>query len=169
MGSIFKFGPEGGTIIGAPEETPLVRTANPNPTDLYRPAPENQWFVYGYHNLRVIGAQWQFHGISPTPAQYQGVTHVERCVCTGARFDIDGFDRIVVPDTLRKQMVMLDSNGNVIARYGQYGNYDTPVEQIGLGSPGSVAAGDLCAFIYDDQRVVKVRYSYAAEESINIR
>jgi DNA-binding beta-propeller fold protein YncE len=163
MGSVIKFGPAGGAITGLPEGSQFPPTPSPSTPDLYRPVPETQWFMYGYHNLRVTGAQWQFHGISPVPSQYQGVTHVERCVCSGARFDIDGFDRVFVPDTLRHRVSVLDANGNLLCRFGRAGNADTPVEQLGFMYPAYVAGGDNCAFVGDDRRIVKVKFAYAAE------
>lgn len=163
MGCVLKFGPGGGTIAGLPEGGQHPPTPAPATPDLYRPAPAVQWFMYGYQHLRVTGAQWQFHGIAPIPSQYQGVTHVERCVCTGARFDVDGFDRVIVPDTLRHRVTVLDANGNTLCRFGRPGNADTPAGKIGLMQPAFVAGGDDCAFVGDGRRIVKVKYAHAAE------
>ncbi|MCX7591885.1 MAG: hypothetical protein N2255_09700, partial [Kiritimatiellae bacterium] len=167
IGCVVKFGPNGGAITGLPEGKnwpPTPRSSN----DVYRPAPEVQWFMFNYHHLRVEGAEWQFHGICPIPAQYQGVTHVERCVCSGARFDLDPFDRVFVPDTMRHRITVLDSAGNIICRFGRYGNRDS--DGLGFSHAAYVAAGGEYAFVGDtgNRRLVRVKFVYAAEEEREI-
>jgi DNA-binding beta-propeller fold protein YncE len=162
MGSVLKFGPQGGTVVGMPEDAvvpPVPRAAD----DIYRPVPAAQWFMFNYHHLKVAGAEWQFQGISPIPAQYQGVAHVERCVCTGARFDVDPFDRVFVPDTIRHRFTVLDAAGNIICRIGQYGNRDS--DGLGLSSPSSVAAAGDYAFLGDggNRRLVRVNVTYVTQ------
>jgi hypothetical protein len=161
-GSLFKFGPAGGRITGLPEDASIPASVK-NPLDLYRPVPENQWFLHNLHRLRVTGAEWQFHGISPIPAEYQGVTHVERCVCRSGRFDIDPFDRVFVPDIFRHRFTVLDSAGNLICRFGHYGNRDD--RGLGFSHATSIAADSDYAFVGDEgnRRLVRVVFTYAAE------
>ena len=171
FGSVLKFGPNGGRVVGLPESPEgigIEPAPRPQAGDLYRPVPETQWFLFNYHKLEVTGAEWQFHGISPMPAEYQGVTHVERCVCRGARFDIDPFDRLFVPDALRSRITVLDSAGNAILQFGEYGNRDAT--GLRFAAPSYVAAGGDYAFIGDDagRRLVRVNYTYAAEEEADL-
>jgi hypothetical protein len=169
MGSVFKFGPGGGRIAGLPENdrtAPVKRPAG----DLWKPAPEVQWFLFNNHRLKVTGALWQYHGTSPMPAQYQGVPHVEQCVCGGARFDLDQFDRVFVPDALRSRVTVLDSEGNVLAHLGERGNQDSAGPELRLSEPGWLAAAADRLYIADGSacRIVRVRLGYAAEASCRV-
>lgn len=165
MGSVIKFGPEGGRIAGLPEgyEAPAASA----PGDLYRPMPAVHWFLHNNHRLKVTGAEWQFHGFAPLPAQYQGVTHVERCVCRAGRFDLDEFDRLFVPDNRRHRVTVLDSAGNVVTRFGTYGNQDSAGPAIHLTDPWWVAAAADRAYIGEALagRIVKVRLTQAIQAS----
>ncbi|HOX07605.1 MAG TPA: hypothetical protein PK280_14490 [Planctomycetota bacterium] len=168
MGSVFKFGPAGGRIAGLPEaELERVHSRPRRESDTWTPAPEVQWLAFGGQRVRVTGALWQHHGISAIPGQYQGVTHVERCVCRGARFDLDQFDRIYVPDVLRRRVTVLDSAGNVLCRLGSRGNLDTAPEKLGFIEPGWVAAASDRLYVADGSgcRIVRVKLGYAAEAS----
>lgn len=169
IGCVLKFGPGGGKVVGLPEGQAYPATARPKTPDVYRPAPETQWFMFNYHNLKLTGAEWQFHGISPVPAQYQGVTHVERCVCTGARFDVDPFDRVFVPDTFRDRFTVLDSAGNLICRFGQYGNRDGT--GLGLNHAANIVTDDDYAFIGDggNRRLLKVKFAYKTSATCEAR
>ncbi len=168
MGSVFKFGPEGGRVVGMPEaELELVHSRPRRDGDLWRPAPGVQWLPFQGQRVKVSGALWQYQGAAPAPAQYQGVTHVERCVCVGLRFDLDEFDRVFVPDSLRRRVTVLDSAGNVLCRFGSRGNLDTPPEKLGLIEPGWVAAAADRVYVADGSgcRIIRVRLGYAVEAS----
>lgn len=168
MGCVLKFAPDGGRLTGMPEDAnpPAVARAA---DDVYRPAPASQWFLHNSHQLTLTGAAWQFYGISPMPAQYQGVTHVEHCICGGGRFDLDPFDRVFVPDTIRHRFTVLDSAGNILCRFGQYGNRDS--KGLALNSAGHIAAGDGYAFIGDGgaRRLLRVKFTYAATAEAEVK
>ena len=168
MGSVLKFGPEGGRIAGIPDgdRTPSCRRPA---GDLWRPVPEVQWFLFNDHRLKVTGALWQYHGMSPMPAQYQGVPHVEQCVCGGGRFDLDEFDRVFVPDVLRGRVTVLDSEGNVIAHIGRRGNQDGALSgsALAFAEPGWLAAAADRLYVADGSacRIVRARLGYRAVAS----
>jgi DNA-binding beta-propeller fold protein YncE len=170
MGSVIKFGSEGGTITGLPDEDGTPPASRP-PADTWRPAPEVQWFPQQNHRVRMTGALWQFHGFAPVPAQYQGVTHVERCVCHAGRFDLDEFGRVFVPDVLRHRVTVLDKEGNVVTRFGTYGNADSAGPEIGLSDPWWIAAAADRVYIGENQscRIVKVRLEPAVKESCAVK
>ncbi len=143
QGSILKFGPEGGRIDGMCEEAPVPKPAHRPDSDLWKPVPEVFWHLHNNHRLRVQGALWMRHGVfSPLPAQYQGVTHAERCVCNAGRFDMDEFGRVIVPDRVRKRVTMLDAAGNIVAQWGRPGNRDSVSSgaDIALVNPWWIAA-----------------------------
>ena len=169
MGSVFKFGPAGGLISGLPEDDKTGPAKRP-PGDLWKPAPETQWFVFNNHRLKVKGVAWQYHGISPIPAQYHGVTHVDRCVCRGARFDLDEFGRVYVPDALRRRVTVLDNEGNTLLSFGLRGNADETEGKIALDEPVAVAAAGDRVYVADRglRRILRVALSYRAEASCEI-
>jgi len=169
MGSVFKFGPKGGAMAGLPAGKDAAKPKRPA-GDVWKPVPEVEWFLFHNHRVRIQGAEWQFHGMSPVPAQYQGVTHVERCVCVGGRFDLDEFGRVFVPDSKRHRITVLDGAGNVVTRFGVRDNQDSNGPHIGLADPGWVAAAADRAYIGDGGagRIVKVRLTHAAEGTCTI-
>jgi hypothetical protein len=169
MGSVFKFGPGGGSITGLPEDDKTGPAGRPA-GDLWKPVPGEQWFVFNSHRLKVKGAEWQFHGMSQAPAQYHGVTHVERCVCRASRFDLDEFGRVFVPDVLRSRVTVLDNAGNTLLKMGVRGNEDDTSGVIAVNEPYAVAAAADRVYIADRGlfRIVRASLSYQAEASCEI-
>jgi hypothetical protein len=66
---------------------------------------------------KVIGAEWLHFGYSHVEIAY--------CNCESTRFDVDDFGRVFYPDMIRFRVGVLDTNGNVIAHFGGYGNADS--------------------------------------------
>ncbi|MHC4913915.1 MAG: hypothetical protein ACYTGB_00370 [Planctomycetota bacterium] len=163
MGSVFKFAARGGKVTGLPEGDRTAPARAPR-GDLWKPVPPVQWFLHNSQRVRMTGAEWQFHGFAPVPVQYQGVTHVERCVCRAGRFDLDEFGRLFVPDALRHRVTVLDAAGNQVARFGRYGNADSAGPEIGLSDPWWIAAASDRVYVgeRDANRIVKVRLESAA-------
>ena len=99
------------------------------------------------------------------------------CVCKEARFDLDGYGRLYVPNGLDYCVRIYDNAGNQILRFGHYGNADTcgpesdvPEPAIGLGWPVSIAAGHLGKgrlYVADtlNARVVRVDVKHALDET----
>jgi len=46
------------------------------------------------------------------------------CQCWNSRFAVDYFGRVFAPETVRNQVAVLDTNGNLILHVGRYGNVD---------------------------------------------
>ncbi|MFH1022624.1 MAG: hypothetical protein V1809_04490 [Planctomycetota bacterium] len=153
-GSILKFGPEGGMMkcYGDRKEKP------PN---------EGIAGVVGRGAVpaRITG---QFKGffsdISPA-------NNYMSCCCFTPRFDLDGFDRVFVPDVARFSVKVLDSAGNQLARIGSYGNADSagpgskiPKPEIAFAWPAYVAVTDEAVYVSDmlNRRVLRARLVYAA-------
>ncbi len=163
-GSILKFGPEGGQIrkansAGAGEK---LLTAYP-------------------HRVKFAakGLKGIYPRISPmSPPRYK--YPYSACWCLHAMFDIDGYDRLFVPDALQFCVRVLDANFNEIATFGSYdqatgkgGKQNAPGPEIPLEFPSYVNVGGDHVYVTDSascaRRVVRVGLSYALEESCEIR
>ncbi len=71
----------------------------------------------------VQGAEWIYPGI--------GYVHPNApCQCWKCRFTVDYFGRVFAPETVRCQIAVLDTNGNLIMHIGKYGNPDDGVPLI---------------------------------------
>ncbi|MGB2820088.1 MAG: hypothetical protein WBF17_03845, partial [Phycisphaerae bacterium] len=95
------------------------------------------------------------------------------CVCKEGRFDLDEFGRLYVPDVLGFCIRVYDNAGNVICKFGHYGNADSagpksllPEPPIPFGWPMSCTvnrAGRLYVADVLNQRIVRVDMTFAAE------
>jgi hypothetical protein len=89
------------------------------------------------------------------------------------RFDVDGFGRVFAPDVVRFQVVVMDTRGNTIGRFGTYGNADVQAERKALrfAWPLYVAGGDRTVYVGDilNRSVVRAHVTYAAEETCPVR
>ena len=151
-GSILKFGPEGGRIA---EEAGGVKCN------------------YGHGRaIEVKGAKWIFSEASTvlswaTPKRAAGTLNI--CLCDPTNFDVDGFGRSFFSDAGRCRVGVLDTNGNLVCWFGEYGNADSSMAgskgEIGLCWPQAVAVGDRAAYVSDrlNRRIVAVRLSYDKE------
>jgi hypothetical protein len=153
-GSIVKFGPDGGDII-ADRNGPYLASR-----------------TYHFGRCRTEGAKWVHMGYSP---MHNRDIEASRCNCETARFDLDGFDRLFIPDAMQFSVEVIDSNANRIMRFGGYGNMDArgpgspcPKPEISFAWPLVVWATDSACYVGDtvNSRVLKAKLFYAAEESI---
>ena len=89
-----------------------------------------------------------------------------------ARFDVDRYGRVFVPDAFGFSIAVLDANANPIARFGGYGNVDSrrpggrlSEPAIPLGWPHAVAVTGRMAYVADmvNRRLVAVALEAAAE------
>lgn len=137
-GSVLKFGASGGRFHPAYKEIGRdgrAAEAIPAGADVYK---------IGYLNadIGVTGAQWRFHGYGPVPSA--GLNWGDpSCTCMGARFALDDFARLFVPDVFRFAVNVLDARGNLIARIGRYGNADDPGLSLAWPAYASCSGGEL--------------------------
>ncbi|MDP6504662.1 MAG: hypothetical protein QF886_13650, partial [Planctomycetota bacterium] len=152
-GAIVKFKPSGGQV---------VKDAN------------GEFIATNYshfHRCRIEGAEWVHYGYSP---MHQKDIQSSRCNCESARFDLDDFGRLWIPDAMRSSIKIIDSNGNQILRLGGYGNMDArgpgspaPKPEIAMAWPLVVYATDNACYIADtvNRRIVKAALGYEALET----
>jgi hypothetical protein len=125
----------------------------------------------GFGRVAARGCDLVLAGVSPVTIEAGPRIY---CRCGHAQFDIDGFDRLIVPDAVRFQVRVHDSEGNLLCALGTYGNADCrgpgsahPQPEIPLAWGELVVAGSRHIFIGDNlnRRIVKVRLVYAGEQS----
>ncbi|MEX0703491.1 MAG: hypothetical protein WD069_15455 [Planctomycetales bacterium] len=101
------------------------------------------------------------------------------CVCKEARFDIDEFGRVYVPNTLDFSIRVYDNAGNLVTRFGHYGNADSagpesavPQPAIPLGWPMTVGvnrAGRVYVGDVANNRIVRIDPHYALERTVAVK
>jgi len=129
-----------------------------------------------------MGSVW----LDGVEAMYGGIgffhTNVsQRCMCHDCRFALDNFARSFLPEMDHYSVAVLDANGNLIVRIGQYGNADSagatsraPLgsDEVGLFDPRYLAVHtDHRLFIADigNARIVSVKLDYHATESVSLK
>jgi len=149
-GTVLKFPPAGGGYAAAKGD---------------KPGMEWKGGLQGF----VEGAQVAYTGLAP---QVGG-----GCVCKEARFEIDGYARLYIPNALEYSVRMVDNAGNEIARFGYYGNADSRGPEsavrdpaIAFGWPMAVSVGQIHKdriFVADtlNHRAVRVEVGHQAEET----
>jgi len=151
-GTLFRFGPEGGSILLSDKKQTKYLARHNKPVD-------------------VKGAIWGFYGVSPMPQQ-------ANCQCMTADFDADDWGRCWVPDVPGHCVTVVDAAGNVMMRFGGYGNWDakgagskTPEPLIPFWSADRVAVSDVHVYVLDSysRRIVQVRLVYAMEKVLKVR
>jgi len=100
------------------------------------------------------------------------------CCCKEGQFDLDGYGRLYVPDTVDFCVRIYDNAGNLITKFGHYANTDTagpgsliPKPGIGLGWPMSCSvnkAGRMYIADVLNQRLVRVDLTPTAEATAKI-
>ena len=97
------------------------------------------------------------------------------CSCPNGRFDTDIFGRSFIPEHWRHSIAIVDTNGNLITRVGQYGNADSgtkPGSEVRIGwCPAAGVDHDRYLYIPDvgNCRILQVRLAYAAEERVALQ
>jgi len=167
-GSVFKFGPEGGSFYGRLYGRAKPRPGAADPARLESAPGGAGEYVTGClkHTVAVSGAKWRFFGASPVPSDDLAEGDVT-CICVSSRLAVDPFGRVFVPDAYRFSVWMLDTGGNLLSRIGSYGNVDDARAGEGLhfAWPSFVDACNGRLFVTDgtNRLVAVVRIDYGAE------
>ena len=93
------------------------------------------------------------------------------CTCHHVRWDMDYFARSWVPSNDIFSVMVIDANGNQIARIGRYGNADDADEKHGkihFAWMRSIGVNDVAMYVSDtaNRRILKAALSYHAEEEL---
>ncbi len=166
-GCIAKFHPEGGTVLQAKESASVPGTDKPP--------------IQTRRGMKVFGALKMYSGIGPFSGDgYGGAGSC--CVCRVPRFDIDRYGRICYTNAVTNDVSIIDNAGNLVANFGQYGNFDSqfvnPNLEAGQGKKATVdtpeiplawptGAGFSADHVYVNdsynRRIVRVDFSYDIE------
>ncbi|MCX7805377.1 MAG: hypothetical protein N3A38_09340 [Planctomycetota bacterium] len=178
-GTAIKFKRGKGRFIAAGSTGPSI----PLPDD-QRPNVSPQLLTAGGRGSAfwVEDAEWMFPGV--------GRGRNLNCYCWNARFTVDAFGRSFLPQFIRCQVAVLDTNGNLIMQIGRYGNVDDgePLvedQRFRTEKPRSIG-GDEVALMYANYtgthhdrrlfiadagngRILSVRLDYHASERVPVR
>jgi hypothetical protein len=171
-GSVIKFGPEGGTMLG-------VADAESRQAGMPRIELENK--LTAENALNVYWGLGSMSGAGPGG-------NSSCCVCRVPRFDVDRFGRVALPSSFTSSVLIYDNAGNVIAEVGKYGNFDsqfinpeTPegklgkptmnIPEIPMAFPTGVGFSENYIYVNDtaNRRVVRIDKSYATESIIDVK
>ncbi len=109
----------------------------------------------------VDNATWIRPYIAPTPST--------GCICFPARMSLDRYGRLFVPVAPARRFEVIDTEGNLLCKFGRYGNADNggkdsprPVKGVPLNWAYNVTASDKAVYIADtnNRRILKVRLDY---------
>jgi hypothetical protein len=112
------------------------------------------------------GALWAYGGVTDQTAD---------CMCHNVSCDMDYFARHWIPANQLGSVMVIDANGNRLARLGRYGNVDDTDADVKAGKDGlrfvwprAVAVSDTALYVTDERnhRILKAALSYAAEETV---
>ena len=124
-GSIIKFPPTGGAVWLNKANKPTPNVLGEPPADLLAKPKVKVRTHLGYNPIseaELQGAEWFHFGFSPYSCW--STTSTDTCMCEGARFDVDPFGRVFYPNVGQFRIEVLDTNGNELTTFGQYGNED---------------------------------------------
>jgi hypothetical protein len=130
----------------------------------WEPSPANSTHEGDGMKIKADGALWTYGGVSPHSAKYRS------CTCMKASADLDDYERSFVCAAQTCSINVIDSNGNVMARLGSYGNVDDLMagKKLTFSLPRNVAATDDTMWVVDlDYRaLVRTKLGYRAEEMV---
>jgi hypothetical protein len=153
IGSITKFGPEGGRVKRGVEGE-FVLASNHG----------------GYHTAVMQGLEWLRNGFSP---HMYRETENANCNCEQGGFDVDHSDRIYIPNAFLGHVEVVDRNNNLITRICRYGNADEGGRGSGvaLAWPTCVSAGERYVYISDRllRKLVRARLTYMTRAEAPVR
>jgi hypothetical protein len=172
-GSIVKFPPSGGTVLGA------VKADDPA-------NPEGPRIECGGET--VVGALAIYPGINPFSGGGWGTGSGDCCVCRVPRFDVDRYGRLAFPNAVTNSVTVVDNAGNTVLEFGSYGNFDSqfvnPHTDAGKAGKATIAGPELpmawpigaaitfnSIYVNDlyNRRILRADLTYKAEELCEVK
>jgi hypothetical protein len=120
VGSVVRFGPEGGSMPGNDGATTVAE---------------------------MEGAKQAYVGLAPFSFSAEAFGGNTCCVCRVPRFDLDRYGRLILPNAMTNSVLLYDNAGNLIIEFGKYGNFDSlyvnPNTEAGKGKKPTVAVPEI--------------------------
>jgi hypothetical protein len=168
-GSVVKFRPEGGTVLGERDAESRDAAAPKLETNDKRFTIEGGLAIYpGY-----------------APFSGRGPVNGHGCACRGPRFDLDRYGRLALPNAFTNSVTLMDNAGNVIIEFGKYGNFDSQyvppdskdskplisTPDIPLAWPVGAGFTEKAVYVSDNynRRIVRADMTWKAEEACAIK
>ena len=172
-GSIVKFRPSGGAVLGI--------------TDSKSEDPKAPRLATIEKRVTVEGALAMYPGVAPfSGGGYGGNSSC--CVCRVSRFDLDSYGRLALPNVVTASVRVVDNAGNKIIDVGNYGNFDSryanpdttagkkgqptvATPAIPMAWPTGTGFSEKSIYVCDtyNRRVVRVDKTYRAEETCPVK
>ena len=156
VGSVVRFGPEGGTMAGNEGATQVAE---------------------------MEGAKQAYPGLAPFSSHAEAFGANTCCVCRVPRFDLDRYNRLILPNAMTNSVLLYDNAGNLILEFGKYGNFDSlylnpnieagkqkvptlAVPEIPLAWPTCAGFSAKALYVLDtyNRRVLRIETTFKAEE-----
>jgi NHL repeat len=174
VGSVVKFRPQGGTVLGVTD----ARSEDPAAPVLETSKKKNT----------IEGGLAIYPGVAPFSGRGFG-GNTSCCVCRVARFDLDSYGRLALPNVLKTSVTIVDNAGNVICEFGKYGNFDSqyahpepeadsagknqPIvatPKIPMAWPTGAGFTDKAVYVCDtyNRRIVRADKTWKAESTCNL-
>src|SRR5262249_37100659 len=179
-GSVVKFKPTGGAV--QPDDGRKGTWKN-GPIELRIPEKFEAGIKMGslvtQHGVRlkqtfIEGGVRAYPGLAP----FSGYDRSDGCVCQTPRFDVDAYGRLYIPEALTCSVAVVADAGNLITRFGAYGNFDSqgprsPISKpaIPLAYPVAVQVSFKHIYVADsaNRRVVRVDVGWKVEETCAVK
>jgi hypothetical protein len=172
-GSIVRFPPSGGTVLGA------VKEDDP-------PDPQSERTVCK-NKMIVVGALALYPGVAPfSGGSYGGNSSC--CVCRVPRFQVDRYGRLFYTNAVTCSVTVIDNAGNPILEFGAYGNFDSQfinralpsgrenkptvaVPEFPFAWPTGAGASDTAIYVLDtyNKRILRADKTWAAEATAEVK
>ncbi|HOX08799.1 MAG TPA: hypothetical protein PK280_20565 [Planctomycetota bacterium] len=172
-GSVVKFPPSGGTVLGAVQGDDQAAAEGPK--------------IACEKGMTVVGGTAIYPGLAPfSGGGYGGNSSC--CVCRVPRFHVDRFGRIVFTNVATYTATLVDNAGNKILDFGAYGNFDSqyvnPNTEAGkagkpavagpefpLAWPAGAGMSDKYIYVIDtyNKRVLRADKTFGAEEHCEVK
>ncbi|PCJ61849.1 MAG: hypothetical protein COA79_06020 [Planctomycetota bacterium] len=94
----------------------------------------------------IENGEWIYGGVGFMGQNFPAPT---KCDCCRTRFTLDLFDRSFAPEVGHHSVAVLDTNGNLILRIGQYGNENDGIPLVphpSLSNPKSIGGDEVALF-----------------------
>jgi hypothetical protein len=161
VGSVVKFGPEGGSMAGPDGATAVAE---------------------------MQGALLLYPGLAPFSSAAEAFGGNTCCVCRVPRFDLDRYGRVALPNAMTNSVLIYDNAGNLICEFGKYGNFDSQyinpnseegkankptvaVPEIPLAWPTGVGFSEAHIYVNDtyNRRAMRLDNTYMLAETCDVK